>query len=222
VKAEHVRVPDLRLDLSAYRTRKLGSSLLTIAVTGPAAALLAIAVGISGTAQASAQAQPAGAAGAAHAPGTQAQASTGSGAPARAVLDSFASPMVAKAHHPRKHHRRRHHVRSHHARRHHAHRRRSPHRIARSMLHRFGWSKRQFRFLNWLWDRESSWNVHASNPYSGAYGIPQAVPGSKMASAGPNWESSARTQIRWGLEYIKERYGSPRGAWDHEVAYGWY
>jgi hypothetical protein len=217
VKAEHARVPDLRLDLSAYRTRKLGSSLLTIAVTGPAAALLAIAVGLTGTAQASAQAQPAGVTGTVHAAGTQSQTSTGPGAPARAVLDSSASPLVTRAHHPRKHHRRRHH-----ARRHHAHRRLTSHGIARSMLHRFRWSKRQFRFLNWLWDRESSWNVHASNPYSGAYGIPQAVPGSKMASAGPNWESSARTQIRWGLEYIKERYGSPRGAWDHEVAYGWY
>jgi hypothetical protein len=225
VKAEHVRVPDLRLHLSAYRTRKLGSSLLTLAVTGPAAALLAIAVGISGTAQASAQAQPDSVAGATHLPGTQSQTSAGSGARVRAVLDSSASPLVTPAHHPRKHHPRKHHRRRHHARRHHPrrhHRRVTPHGIAKSMLHRFGWSKRQFKFLNWLWDRESSWNVHASNPYSGAYGIPQAVPGSKMASAGPNWQTSARTQIRWGLDYIKGRYGSPRNAWDHEIAYGWY
>jgi hypothetical protein len=48
------------------------------------------------------------------------------------------------------------------------------------------------------------------------------VPGSKMSSAGPNWESSARTQIRWGLRYIKGRYGSPHAAWEHELAAGWY
>ena len=57
---------------------------------------------------------------------------------------------------------------------------------------------------------------------SGAYGIPQAVPGSKMASAGPHWRTSARTQIRWGLSYIRSRYGTPCGAWAHSNAYGWY
>jgi hypothetical protein len=93
----------------------------------------------------------------------------------------------------------------------------------RMMSHRFGWRpKYQFRSLNKLWDRESGWNVHASNPYSGAYGIPQAVPGSKMATAGPDWLNSARTQIRWGLRYIRSRYGKPRRAWAHECAYGWY
>ena len=92
------------------------------------------------------------------------------------------------------------------------------------MMHRrFHWRSRdQFRYLNWLWMRESSWNVYATNPYSGAYGIPQALPGYKMASAGANWRTSARTQIRWGLSYIKARYGSPRNAWAHECAYGWY
>lgn len=96
--------------------------------------------------------------------------------------------------------------------------------IAWRMMHlRFHWSSRhQFRYLNELWTRESSWNVHATNPYSGAYGIPQAVPGSKMATAGPDWQNSARTQIRWGLGYIKGRYGTPHRAWDHELAYGWY
>ena len=94
--------------------------------------------------------------------------------------------------------------------------------IARRMLRRFRWSRRQFRYLNSLWDRESSWNVHALNPSSGAYGIPQAVPGSKMASAGRHWRSSARTQIRWGLRYIRGRYGSPLRAWAHELATGWY
>ena len=91
------------------------------------------------------------------------------------------------------------------------------------MSHRFGWRpKYQFRSLNKLWERESSWRIHAQNPYSGAYGIPQAVPGRKMASAGRDWRDSARTQIRWGLRYIKNRYGKPRRAWAHEVAYGWY
>jgi hypothetical protein len=98
----------------------------------------------------------------------------------------------------------------------------TPKLLARKMLRSFHWSRWQFQWLNQLWSRESSWNVHASNPYSGAYGIPQAVPGSKMASAGPHWESSARTQIRWGMDYIKGRYGSPYGAWEHELATGWY
>ena len=66
------------------------------------------------------------------------------------------------------------------------------------------------------------WNVHAQNPWSGAYGIPQAVPGTKMSSAGPNWQNSARTQVLWGLRYIKAVYGKPRFAWMHEVADGWY
>jgi hypothetical protein len=99
----------------------------------------------------------------------------------------------------------------------------TPRQIAWHMLKRFHWSARhQFRYLNKLWARESGWNVHALNPYSGAAGIPQAVPGSKMASAGPNWSSNARTQIRWGLRYIRARYGSPRRAWDHEASVGWY
>jgi hypothetical protein len=95
--------------------------------------------------------------------------------------------------------------------------------IARRMFSAFGWRpRRQFKFLNWLWNRESSWNVYAENPWSGAYGIPQAVPGAKMASAGPAWRTSATTQIRWGLRYIRGVYGKPRLAWDHEVTYGWY
>jgi hypothetical protein len=98
----------------------------------------------------------------------------------------------------------------------------TPRQIARRLLHRFHWSKRQFRYLDLLWARESSWNVRAQNLYSGAYGIPQAVPGSKMASAGRHWRSCARTQILWGLRYIKDRYGSPAAAWAHELATGWY
>jgi hypothetical protein len=93
----------------------------------------------------------------------------------------------------------------------------------RMMSHRFGWRpKYQFRSLNRLWERESSWRIHAYNAYSGAYGIPQAVPGSKMSTAGSDWQSSARVQIRWGLRYIRAVYGRPRNAWAHELAYGWY
>jgi hypothetical protein len=100
---------------------------------------------------------------------------------------------------------------------------RTPRQIARAMLPAFHWSGgQQFKYLNWLWERESGWNKYAYNPYSGAYGIPQALPGSKMASAGPNWRSNAATQIRWGLRYIKARYGSPRRAWNHSQATGWY
>jgi hypothetical protein len=98
----------------------------------------------------------------------------------------------------------------------------TPRQVARQMLGSFGWSQRQFPYLNWLWDRESGWHVYAENPYSGAYGIPQALPGAKMATAGPDWRTSARTQIRWGLRYIRGIYGSPLRAWQHEVAYGWY
>jgi hypothetical protein len=98
----------------------------------------------------------------------------------------------------------------------------TPRQIAIRLLPRFHWSRKQFAYLNKLWSRESSWNKHAENLYSGAYGIPQAVPGAKMATAGPHWRNSARTQILWGLKYIKARYGSPRAAWDHEVSTGWY
>jgi hypothetical protein len=98
----------------------------------------------------------------------------------------------------------------------------SPQQIAEAMLGSFGWSSSQFSCLDPLWAHESGWSVTAYNAGSGAYGIPQALPGSRMASAGPDWQTSAATQIRWGLEYIKGTYGSPCGAWDHEQATGWY
>jgi hypothetical protein len=96
--------------------------------------------------------------------------------------------------------------------------------VARRMMHRrFHWSvRKQYRYLSELWNRESGWNRFAYNPSSGAYGIPQAVPGSKMGSAGKHWRWRARTQIKWGLGYIKGRYRTPHRAWEHEVAYGWY
>jgi hypothetical protein len=98
----------------------------------------------------------------------------------------------------------------------------SPQQIAEGMLGSYGWSSSQFSCLQPLWNAESGWNVSATNTSSGAYGIPQALPGSKMASAGADWQTDAATQIRWGLGYIRSVYGSPCGAWSHEQAYGWY
>ena len=94
--------------------------------------------------------------------------------------------------------------------------------IAEQMLGQFGWSSSQFSCLQPLWNRESGWNPYASNPSTGAYGIPQALPGSKMASAGADWQTNPATQIRWGLMYIQGSYGSPCNAWAHEQADGWY
>ncbi len=94
--------------------------------------------------------------------------------------------------------------------------------VARGMLGKYGWGARQWSPLYKLWMRESSWYKYAYNPSSGAYGIPQAVPGGKMSSAGANWRTNSRTQVRWGLGYIKSVYGWPRRAWYHELAYGWY
>jgi hypothetical protein len=98
----------------------------------------------------------------------------------------------------------------------------SPQQIAAAMLGSFGWSSSEFGCLQSLWNAESGWNPSASNPISGAYGIPQALPGSKMASAGPDWQSNPATQIKWGLGYIKQVYGSPCAAWSHEQSTGWY
>lgn len=85
-----------------------------------------------------------------------------------------------------------------------------------------GWGDDQFACLVALWKKESGWRVNAYNSSSGAYGIPQALPGSKMASAGADWETNPATQINWGLGYISARYGSPCGAWDHSQRRGWY
>lgn len=97
----------------------------------------------------------------------------------------------------------------------------SPQEIAQEMLGSYGWSG-QFSCLDSLWQKESDWSVSADNPGSGAYGIPQALPGSKMASAGSDWQTDAATQITWGLQYIQSTYGSPCAAWSHEEADGWY
>ncbi|MEZ0579615.1 lytic transglycosylase domain-containing protein [Nocardioides sp. MH1] len=94
--------------------------------------------------------------------------------------------------------------------------------IARALLGDYGWSQDQFGCLDLLWTRESNWNPLAHNASSGAHGIPQSLPGSKMASAGPDWYSNPVTQITWGLGYIQDRYGSPCSAWGHSQGTGWY
>jgi hypothetical protein len=98
----------------------------------------------------------------------------------------------------------------------------SPQHIALAMLGSFGWSSSQFGCLQSLWNAESGWNPFATNPNSGAYGIPQALPGSKMASAGPDWQTNPATQIRWGLGYIKSNYGTPCNTWSFWQAHGYY
>lgn len=139
-------------------------------------------------------------------------------------------PTLHQKHHPRrhpKHHRKHHPVKHHHARKHRARRHLgrlhgNPWQIAGSLMPAYHWTSWQFHYLNLLWMRESGWNRFAYNHSSGAYGIPQAVPGDKMAAAGPDWRTSARTQIIWGMGYIRSRYGDPWNAWQHELRYGWY
>ncbi|GAB2974268.1 aggregation-promoting factor C-terminal-like domain-containing protein [Frigoribacterium salinisoli] len=84
-----------------------------------------------------------------------------------------------------------------------------------------GWGTGEYDCLVALWQKESGWNTYAYNP-SGAYGIPQALPGSKMASAGADWQTNPATQITWGLGYISGRYGTPCGAWGHSQSHNWY
>jgi hypothetical protein len=97
-----------------------------------------------------------------------------------------------------------------------------PRAVARAMLSDFGLGAGEFSCLDSLWEKESGWDPHAANPTSSAYGIPQALPGSKMASAGADWADNPATQIRWGLGYIQGRYGSPCAAWSHSQANNWY
>jgi uncharacterized protein YabE (DUF348 family) len=94
--------------------------------------------------------------------------------------------------------------------------------IGRALAAERGWGSGQFACLDRLWTKESNWRWNAENPSSGAYGIPQSLPGSKMASVGADWRTNPATQIRWGLGYIAGRYGTPCGAWSHSVAVGWY
>ena len=97
-----------------------------------------------------------------------------------------------------------------------------PKSVARAMLADYGWGDDQFSCLDSLWRRESNWNYRAENPSSGAYGIPQALSGDKMASAGSDWRTNPATQIEWGVGYISDVYGTPCGAWEHSQSVGWY
>lgn len=97
-----------------------------------------------------------------------------------------------------------------------------PREVARALLSEFGFGSDQFGCLDSLWTKESGWRVNADNPSSSAYGIPQALPGSKMSSAGADWATNPATQIRWGLGYIQDRYGTPCSAWGHSQSHNWY
>jgi len=94
---------------------------------------------------------------------------------------------------------------------------------ARSMASSaYGWGDGEFQCLDSLWQKESGWSYTAMNGSSGATGIPQALPGSKMATMGADWQTNAATQIAWGLDYISRSYGSPCSAWSHSQAVNWY
>ena len=93
---------------------------------------------------------------------------------------------------------------------------------ARERCSAYGWSDGEFGALVKLWNRESGWNPNTRNSSSGAYGIPQALPASKMASAGSDYMTNYKTQINWGLSYIRSRYGSPSSAWSYFQSNGWY
>jgi resuscitation-promoting factor RpfB len=95
--------------------------------------------------------------------------------------------------------------------------------IAYNMMGSFGFNPATyFGCLLDIWNRESGWRYDAENPSSGAYGIPQSLPGGKMASAGADWQTNPATQIKWGLGYIKSIYGNPCNAWAFEEANGYY
>lgn len=94
--------------------------------------------------------------------------------------------------------------------------------LGRQLMLAAGFGPEQWPALEALWTRESGWNHLAANPSSGAYGIPQSLPGSKMAAAGADWATNPATQIRWGLGYIRDRYGTPAAALAHSDRVGWY
>lgn len=94
--------------------------------------------------------------------------------------------------------------------------------LALEMVVGRGWDTEQFGCLYALWAKESGWNHFAMNKSSGAYGIPQSLPGEKMASAGADWATNPATQITWGLGYIEARYGTPCAAWGHSQQKNWY
>jgi hypothetical protein len=190
---------------SPRRTLTLASSALATAAVS-VGAIAASPIGPGLTAASSGPAASGPAASVAHGPAAvSAVTGSGFGPRSRIVLDAFTQPLLAAgtgAVRPA--------------------RRLTPRQIAWFMLKSYGWTTREYPSLSSLWGRESGWNPYARNSYSGAYGIPQAMPGGKMASAGGDWRTNPRTQIRWGLRYIKVVYGSPSRAWRHELSYGWY
>jgi len=95
-------------------------------------------------------------------------------------------------------------------------------RIGKAQAAKRGWTGRQWVCLKKLWYHESGWSIRSGSPNGGSFGIPQALPGRKMASAGSDWRTNAATQIKWGLGYIKGRYGSPCGAFAHWQSHHWY
>jgi hypothetical protein len=98
-----------------------------------------------------------------------------------------------------------------------------PKEMARQILkNKFNYGSNQFECFDNIIMRESKWRIDATNPSSGAYGIPQALPGSKMASEGSDWRTNPATQIIWGIKYMEDRYGSPCAAWSFKSAKGWY
>ena len=98
----------------------------------------------------------------------------------------------------------------------------NPRAVGRLLAADKGWTEEQFGCLERLWSKESGWRWNADNPSSSAYGIPQSLPGSKMASFGTDWATNPVTQIKWGLNYISGRYGTPCSAWGHSQASNWY
>src|SRR5690606_24147463 len=94
--------------------------------------------------------------------------------------------------------------------------------IAKELAAKRGWGDDEFKCLVALWQKESGWRVNAHNKSSGAYGIPQALPGSQMAKFGDDWRTNPETQIKWGLSYISGRYSTPCGAWGHFLRKNWY
>ena len=98
----------------------------------------------------------------------------------------------------------------------------NPRAVGRLLVFDRGWTEGQFGCLDSLWTKESGWRWNANNGSSGAYGIPQSLPGSKMATVASDWDTNPITQITWGLTYISNRYGSPCSAWGHSQAFNWY
>jgi hypothetical protein len=201
--------PDQRFHLSATRTRQYIPAFLTIALAGSAIALAGVASGTRATGPpghpglAVVQGLRTGSAITAgpSLPAGQRRGRTGSAI--TIALAARAAPALPGHRLPPQ--------------------RRTPQQLARALLgHRFHWKAWQFKYLNRLWSAESGWNRYATNPDSGAYGIPQAVPGDKMSSAGPGWRWNVRTQIVWGMRYIKACYRTPYWAWLHHYEDGWY